>query len=180
MCFKWAVTRALFPVERDSERVTKLLKKQAETLNWSDISFPPVVSEELFATFERNNNVGVCLYACGEGSTVYRLRSPPKLFGKVITLFLHKLVSEGEVSYHFCVVKRLSALLRGNRSKLGRKSLTCSYCAKTFCDVDRAVKQPDGRVKKEVVFKAESLHKEHESNCQYVGSVNFVPEEIVP
>jgi hypothetical protein len=29
-CFKWCITRALNPVERDSERITKILRLQAE------------------------------------------------------------------------------------------------------------------------------------------------------
>ena len=37
-CFKWAITRALNPVERNPQRVTKILQKQAEKLNWNGIS----------------------------------------------------------------------------------------------------------------------------------------------
>ena len=32
-CFKWAVTRALNPVDRDAERITKILRTQAEKYN---------------------------------------------------------------------------------------------------------------------------------------------------
>ena len=39
-CFKWAVTRALHLVERDGERISKILKKQAEKYDWSGIEFP--------------------------------------------------------------------------------------------------------------------------------------------
>ena len=31
-CFKWAVTRALNPVKRDAERITKILKTQAKII----------------------------------------------------------------------------------------------------------------------------------------------------
>ena len=52
-CFKWCVTRALNPVERDSERVTQKLRKQSEELNWKGISFPMEVDK--IDRFEKNN-----------------------------------------------------------------------------------------------------------------------------
>ena len=39
-CFKWCITRALNPVERDSERIMKALREQSEKLDWSGIEFP--------------------------------------------------------------------------------------------------------------------------------------------
>ena len=39
-CFKWSVTRALHPVEKTSERITKELKEQSEELDWSGLKFP--------------------------------------------------------------------------------------------------------------------------------------------
>ena len=45
-CFKWAVMRALNPVTRDSERITKELRKQANELNWDGIEFPTPCTEK--------------------------------------------------------------------------------------------------------------------------------------
>ena len=39
-CFKWCVARALNPVEKNSERITKELKDQSERLDWSGLRFP--------------------------------------------------------------------------------------------------------------------------------------------
>ena len=33
-CFKWAITRALNPVEKYSERIDKKLRERSKTLNW--------------------------------------------------------------------------------------------------------------------------------------------------
>ncbi len=44
-CFKWAVTRALNPVNKDSDRITKELKNQAKKLNWDGITFPVKVND---------------------------------------------------------------------------------------------------------------------------------------
>jgi len=38
-CFKWCIARALNPVERDSGRISKILRKQAESLNFTGITF---------------------------------------------------------------------------------------------------------------------------------------------
>ena len=37
--FKWCVVRALNPVEKNSERITKELKDQSERLDWSELRF---------------------------------------------------------------------------------------------------------------------------------------------
>ena len=39
-CFKCCVTRALFPVVRDSERISKNLRKHSEEINWEGMTFP--------------------------------------------------------------------------------------------------------------------------------------------
>jgi len=55
-CFKWCITRALNPVGANdhSTRITKELKKQAESLNWNGIMFPTTLRE--IDKFESNNN----------------------------------------------------------------------------------------------------------------------------
>ena len=39
-CFKWCVVRALNPVDKNPNRITKELIEQAESLNWSGLKFP--------------------------------------------------------------------------------------------------------------------------------------------
>ena len=39
-CFKWVVTRAINPVEKDQEQITKKLKEQVYALYWNDVEFP--------------------------------------------------------------------------------------------------------------------------------------------
>ena len=52
-CFKWAVTRAINPVEKNAERIDKKLRAKADTLNWNGITFSTPLSE--IDKFERNN-----------------------------------------------------------------------------------------------------------------------------
>ena len=50
-CFKWSVTRARHPVDKNAERITKELKKQSEQLDWSGLKFPVELNQ--IAIFEK-------------------------------------------------------------------------------------------------------------------------------
>ena len=52
-CFKWCVTRALNPVDKNVERISQELRKQSEELNWKGIDFPMEVDK--IDRFEKNN-----------------------------------------------------------------------------------------------------------------------------
>ena len=52
-CFKWAVTRALNPVDKNAERIDKTLRKQAERLKWDGIEFPVCLQD--IGKFEKSN-----------------------------------------------------------------------------------------------------------------------------
>ena len=52
-CFKWAVTRAINPVDKNVERIDKKLRAKAEELNWNGILFPTQLKD--IDKFERNN-----------------------------------------------------------------------------------------------------------------------------
>ena len=52
-CFKWCVVRALNPVKKNSERITKELIEQAKSLKWNGLKFP--VDLKQIKIFENNN-----------------------------------------------------------------------------------------------------------------------------
>ena len=65
-CFKWAVTRALNPVNRNAERIDKNLRKQAEKqLKWDGIEFP--VSLKDIGKFEKSNDLSVNVFGYEKG-----------------------------------------------------------------------------------------------------------------
>ena len=39
-CFKWCVTKALNPVDKNSERITELLREESKIPNWGDMEYP--------------------------------------------------------------------------------------------------------------------------------------------
>jgi hypothetical protein len=82
-CFKWCIARALHPVERDSERITKILRLQAEKLDWRGIEFPVAINGKDIDKFERNNaDVSVNVYGY-EKKKIYPLRISKQEKGKL-------------------------------------------------------------------------------------------------
>src|SRR5688572_19130911 len=61
-CFKWCVTRALNPIDKNTERITKELIKQSEELDWSGIEFPVATDANVISKFERNNNISINVF----------------------------------------------------------------------------------------------------------------------
>ena len=122
-CFKWAVARALNPVDRDSERITKILKTQAEKYNWNDIEFPTKLKD--IHKFENNNNVTVNVFSFDdETKKVYTLRLSKADFKEIINLFLY--------DEHYSVVKNLSRLVSGQLNKQDHKKHICLRCLNHF------------------------------------------------
>ena len=120
-CFKWAVTRALNPVDRDSERVTKILKKQSEKYNWNDIEFPTKLKD--IHKFEKNNNVNVNV-SDSETKKVYTLRLSKTEHEETVNLFLY--------NEHYGVVKNLSRLVSSQVNKQDHKKFICLRCLNHF------------------------------------------------
>jgi len=52
-CFKWCIARGLNSVERDSDQITKIFRKQAESLNFKGLEFPMNLKD--IGKFERLN-----------------------------------------------------------------------------------------------------------------------------
>ena len=128
-CFKWAVTRALNPVERGSERITKTLREQSKQYNWEGISFPTPLSE--IKKFERNNNVSISVVAndIEDGDRVYPRKSSNVAFETKIILML---LRYSMLNNHYVVVKNLSRLLQGQATNKHAKRHYCSNCFNGF------------------------------------------------
>ncbi len=72
-CFKWAVTRALNPVKKNSERITNELRSQAEDLVWEGITFPMKVKD--IPIWEKNNDKFVSVFGYDdESKKIYTIK----------------------------------------------------------------------------------------------------------
>ena len=61
-CFKLSVTRALFPVKKDQERITKKLREQSKLFDRTGVNFP--TSFEDISKFEENNDISIKVLGC--------------------------------------------------------------------------------------------------------------------
>ena len=135
-CFKWAVTRALNPVDDHAYRVTELLKKQSEKYNWDGITFPTKVKD--IPIWEKKNNKLISVFGYDdESKKIYTIKMCDELNSivldeeyktqdkKLINLFLHD-------DNHYCVVKNLSRLVSSQHSKHKEKRHFCLRCHNGF------------------------------------------------
>jgi hypothetical protein len=134
-CFKWAVTRALNPVNANSERISNELRKQSEKYDWSGITFPTKVKD--IPIWENKNNININVFGYDEdsvkvyttklcdGYTSIVLDEDETQDDKFINLFLHD-------DNHFCVVKNLSRLVSSQLSKKNHKKHFCLNCMNGF------------------------------------------------
>jgi len=106
-CFKRCIARALNPakrgIEKKTDRITKHLRKQAESLNSKGIEFP--MSLQAIDKFERlNPDISVNVFGFDNISKVYPLRISKFERQKEIDLMLLE-------NKHYCLVKNLSRLM---------------------------------------------------------------------
>ena len=126
-CFKWSVTRALNPVGKNSDRITKTLIEQSKKYNWDGISFPTPTSE--IASFEKNNNVSINVMGNNGDNRVYPLQRSRHKFDTKIELML---IMDEERDSHYVVVKNMSRLLYGQSTKNHAQRYYCFNCFNGF------------------------------------------------
>ena len=129
-CFKYAVYRAFNPIDKNAERITKDLKKQAEELNWDGIEFPTPCSKRIYRKFEEND---VSLLVFGHessktGININPLYVPTKRREKVVRLFFFK---SGKNS-HYSVIRSMTRLISKQVSKNTKEKYVCDYCLNYF------------------------------------------------
>ena len=129
-CFKWCVTRVLNPVERDAERISKILRVQAERLNMTDIEYP--VSLKAIDKVEKQNpDISVNVF--GYESAVHPLRISKHVNRPVEVNLL--LISDEE-KQHYCIIKDMSRLLSSQTSNKKVKHHYCLRCLNPFYSQD--------------------------------------------
>jgi len=129
-CFKWAVTRALNPVDKNAERIDKTLRKQAERLEWDVMEFPVCLQD--IGKFEKSNDLSVNVFGYKKGY-VYPLMVSSKQRERVVDLLL---ISDDE-KQHYCLIKSLSRLLASQVSKAKCKRYFCRRGLNSYTREDK-------------------------------------------
>ena len=52
-CFKWSITSAAFPKQKDPQRLNKQMRENSEKFNWTGIEFPTKLKD--IGKFEKQN-----------------------------------------------------------------------------------------------------------------------------
>ena len=111
--FKWAVLSALFPADKNANRVSKY-QEHEHKLDWSGLTFPVPLSNQIsrkekvsqnqIQNFENNNNISVNVYGCDIKKKLGDWKSDDeKLLSKNGTKEQKKEILErrkGEATYH--------------------------------------------------------------------------------
>ena len=125
-CFKWAITSAVFPKDKNAERLSKRMRKNSEKFDWTGIEFP--VSLKQIDRFEKQNNYAINVF--GYEYVVYPLRISKKN-DQVINLLL----IANEETNHYCWIKNMSRLLSKQVSDHNGKRHFCYRCLNSFQSV---------------------------------------------
>ena len=105
-CFKWAITRVLNPVEKNSEHIDKKLRETSKDLNWEGLKFAVNLSDiNKFA----NHNSSISVNVFGYEKLVYRLRISDHNYKRESAVNL--LLISDDTKQHNCWIKDISKLL---------------------------------------------------------------------
>ena len=129
-CFKWCITRALNPVDKDPNRITKKLVEQSKSFNWEGLKFPVGLKE--IKIFEKNNS-SIAINVFGFEDEVYPLKiSKEKRINNIDLL----LISD-EKKQHYCLINNLSRLIRSSLTNHNGPVEICRSCLNHFPDKDK-------------------------------------------
>ena len=113
-CLKWPITRALKPVEKNSERIDRKLRETSKTLNWEGLKYPVNLSGiNKFG----NHNSSISVNELGYENLVYPLRISKHNYKRESTANL--LLISDDTKQHYCWIKDISKLLSSQTSKHG-------------------------------------------------------------
>ena len=149
-CFKWCITRALNPVDKNSEIISNKLIEQSKELNWENIEFPmklkdikkfekqnPAISVNVFGYEERIEGVkdsGYCY--------IIRVSEKIKREKKCEVYINLLLIDDGNGKSHYFLIKSMSRLFSSQKSKRNGQKHFCFNCLNHFMSEKSVRKTP--------------------------------------
>ena len=138
-CFMWSVLRALNPKDKNAFRIDEDLKNKQDTINMNGINYPVELKD--INRFERlNPNISISVLGYSNDKGIYPLRVS-KFTGSEHDIVLI-LIKNGENS-HYCLVKKISALLSAQISNHNGKIYFCLNCLSKFNNEERLKKHKE-------------------------------------
>ena len=169
-CFKWCVLRALYPKDKNAERIDKDLKSKQDTLNMKGIRYP-VNFRDIDRFESQNPEISITILGYNKDERVYPLKiSRYTGCEHDITLLL---IKGGEKS-HYCLVKNLSALLQSQINNHKGIRNICLNCFNGFNTPDSLNKH------KEYCYNNECVKIVMPPPGTYLRFKNFLHSEKAP
>ncbi|XP_020608918.1 uncharacterized protein LOC110047502 [Orbicella faveolata] len=125
-CFKWAVTSAVFPREKNAGRLNKRMREDSEKFDWAGIEFPASYKKDI-DKFEKQNDYAINVIGYEEGF-FYPLRVSKRSNKMVINLLF---ISNKETN-HYCWIKNMSRLMTSKVSNHNGTRHFCYRCLNSF------------------------------------------------
>jgi len=130
-CFQYAILSAMFPADRDSNRMSKY-EPHINKLDWSGLSFPVKLPQ--IRHFERNNlNCTVNVYKYFEATK----EKKEEIIPVYITRHMHRklhinlLLISNEVTSHYVWIKNMSKLV-AKRTNGKHSTFVCAHCQHAY------------------------------------------------
>ena len=169
-CFKWCVLRALYPKDKNAERVDNDIKSKQDTLNMEGIRYP-VNFRDIDRFESQNPEISITILGYNKDERVYPLKISRYTGCKHdITLLL---IKDGEKS-HYCLVKKLSALLQSQINNHKGIRNICLNCFNGFNTPDSLNKH------KEYCYNNECVKISMPPPGTYLRFKNFLHSEKAP
>ena len=171
-CFMWCVLRALYPKDKNAERIDKDLKSKQDNINMKGIHYP--VNFQAIDRFEDlNPNISISVLGYNKEDRVFPLRIS-KYTGcdYDIVLLLLKEAEKGEngeikEKTHYTLVKNTSALIASQKNNHKGKRHACLNCFNSFNTLESLNKH------KEYCYENESIKTNMPPQNTYLRFKNF-------
>ena len=137
-CFMWCVLRALYPKDKNAERIDKDLKSKQDIINMKGICYPVSLNGiKRFEELNPNISISVLGYNKEEGGVLPLQISKHKGCEYDIVLLLLKEAVTGEngeikEKTHYTLVKNKSALITSQKNNHKGKRHVCLNCFNSF------------------------------------------------
>ena len=136
-CFMWCVLRALYPKDKNAERIDKDLKSKQDIINMKGIRYPVSIKDiERFEDLNPNISISVLGYNKEDGVFPLQISKYTGCDYDIVLLLLKEAVKgeNGEIKEktHYTLVKNKSALIASQKNNHEHKRHLCLNCFNSF------------------------------------------------
>ena len=179
-CFMWCVLRALYPKNKNAERIDKDLKSKQDIINMKDICYPVSLNGiKRFEDLNPNISISVLGYNKEEGGVFpLQISKHTGCEYDIVLLLLKEAVTgeNGEIKEktHYTLVKNTSALIASQKNNHKGKRHACLNCFNSFNTLESLNKH------KEYCYKNKCVKTNMPPQNTYLRFKNFHHSEKAP